>query len=69
MILSTDRDPRMITIRRGGTLTDEHHQLLALWAAECAEHVAPSSPPSPRTTRDQLRPSPPRGRGRAARCR
>ena len=41
MILSTDRDPRMITIRRGGTLTDEHHQLLALWAAECAEHVLP----------------------------
>ena len=41
MILSTERDPRMITIRRGGTLTDEHHQLLALWAAECAEHVLP----------------------------
>lgn len=29
----------MITIRRGGTLTDEHHHLLALWAATCAEHV------------------------------
>nr|WP_279671473.1 hypothetical protein [Flexivirga meconopsidis] len=31
----------MITIRRGGTLTDEHHRLLALWAADCAEHVLP----------------------------
>lgn len=29
----------MITIRRGGSLTDENHQLLALWAAGCAEHV------------------------------
>src|SRR5690606_2314780 len=25
--------------RRGGTLTDEHHHLLARWAADCAEHV------------------------------
>ncbi|WP_141817568.1 putative immunity protein [Ornithinimicrobium humiphilum] len=39
MILPPVRDPRMITIRRGGTLTDEHHSLLALWAADCAEHV------------------------------
>ncbi len=39
MILSTVRDPRLITIRRGGTLTDENHGLLAMWAAECAEHV------------------------------
>ena len=39
MILPKVRDPRMITIRRGGALTDSHHQLLALWAAECAEHV------------------------------
>lgn len=29
----------MITIRRGGTLTHNDHRLLALWAAECAEHV------------------------------
>jgi len=28
-----------VTIRRGGTLTDSNHQLLALWAASCAEHV------------------------------
>jgi hypothetical protein len=33
------RDPRFITIRRGGTLTDSDHKLLALWAATCAEHV------------------------------
>jgi len=38
-ILPADRDPRLITIRRGGTLTDEHHRLLAEWAAACAEHV------------------------------
>ncbi|MFG2291857.1 putative immunity protein [Streptomyces sp. NPDC048603] len=28
-----------MTIRRGGTLTDADHRLLALWAASCAEHV------------------------------
>jgi hypothetical protein len=39
MILPKDRDPRFITIRRGGTLTDSDHHLLALWAAACAEHV------------------------------
>ncbi len=41
MILPKVRDPRFITIRRGGTLTDEHHHLLALWAALCAERVLP----------------------------
>jgi hypothetical protein len=39
MILPKVRDPRLVTIRRGGTLTDSRHQLLALWAAFCAEHV------------------------------
>jgi hypothetical protein len=39
VILPKDRDPRFITIRRGGTLTDFDHRLLALWAASCAEHV------------------------------
>lgn len=39
MILPKVRDPRFVTIRRGGTLTDEDHHLLALWAAACAEHV------------------------------
>jgi len=38
-ILPKERDPRLITIRRGGTLTDEHHRLLADWALLCAEHV------------------------------
>jgi hypothetical protein len=33
------RDPRFVTIRRGGTLEDSHHRLLVTWAAECAEHV------------------------------
>ena len=39
MILPKQRDPRFITIRRGGTLQDADHHLLALWAADCAEHV------------------------------
>jgi hypothetical protein len=39
MILPKVRDPRFVTIRRGGTLTDSDHRLLALWAASCAEHV------------------------------
>src|SRR6266851_3357370 len=39
VILPKDRDPRFVTIRRGGTLTDSDHRLLALWAASCAEHV------------------------------
>jgi thymidine phosphorylase len=39
VILPKVRDPRLVTIRRGGTLTDEDHHLLALWAAACAEHV------------------------------
>jgi hypothetical protein len=39
MILPKIRDPRMVTIRRGGSLTDADHRRLALWAALCAEHV------------------------------
>jgi immunity protein 5 of polymorphic toxin system len=39
MILPKVRDPRFVTIRRGGTLTDSDHHLLALWAAACAQHV------------------------------
>ncbi len=39
MILPKQRDPRLITIRRGGSLTDDDHRLLALWAGDCAEHV------------------------------
>ena len=41
MILPKERDPRFITLRRGGTLTDSNHRLLAVWAADCAEHVLP----------------------------
>jgi hypothetical protein len=39
MILPRVRDPRFITLRRGGSLEDEDHRLLAVWAADCAYHV------------------------------
>lgn len=39
MILPKVRDPRFITVRRGGTLRDDDHHRLAIWAADCAEHV------------------------------
>jgi len=39
VILPKDRDLRFVTIRRGGTLTDSDHHLLALSAAACAEHA------------------------------
>jgi len=39
MILPTVRDRRFITLRRGGVLSDDDHRLLAIWAAQCAEHV------------------------------
>ena len=39
MIFSKQRDPRLVTVRRGGTLRDDDHHRLALWAADCAEHV------------------------------
>ena len=61
MILAKDRDPRLITIRRGGTLTDSDHQLLAWWAAACAEHVlhlfesVQPSDPRPRQAIEQTR--------------
>jgi hypothetical protein len=61
VILPKDRDPRFITIRRGGMLTDSDHQLLALWAATCAEHVlhlfesAQPSDPRPRQAIEQIR--------------
>jgi len=55
VILPKDRDPRFVTIRRGGTLTDADHRLLALWAAACAEHVLPlfeaARPEDPRPRR------------------
>jgi hypothetical protein len=61
VILPKDRDPRFITIRRGGTLTDSDHRLLALWAAACAEHVLPRfeavqpTDPRPRQAIEQTR--------------
>jgi hypothetical protein len=39
MILPKKRDPRFITVRRGGSLQDADHHLLAIWAADCAQHV------------------------------
>lgn len=39
MIFTKKRDPRLITVRRGGTLYDADHHLLAVWAADCAQHV------------------------------
>jgi hypothetical protein len=39
VILPQIRDPRFITVRRGGTLQDDDHHRLAVWAADCAEHV------------------------------
>jgi hypothetical protein len=41
VILPEVRDPRFITVRRGGVLADDDHHMLALWAATCAEHVLP----------------------------
>ena len=61
MILPTIRDPRLVTVRRGGTLTDDDHRLLALWAATCAEHVldlfesAQPDDPRPRDAIDHTR--------------
>ena len=39
MILPKIRDPRFITVRRGGSLQDDDHHRLAIWAADCAQHV------------------------------
>jgi hypothetical protein len=39
MILPKIRDPRFITVRRGGSLQDDDHRRLAIWAGACAEHV------------------------------
>src|SRR5215216_4891389 len=36
MIFSKQQDPRLVTVRRVGTLQDADHHRLALWAADCA---------------------------------
>jgi hypothetical protein len=41
VILPAVRDPRLVSFRRGGLLSDDDHRALALWAAACAEHVLP----------------------------
>lgn len=35
------RDRRFVAAHRGGTLALAQHQLLAAWAADCAEHLLP----------------------------
>lgn len=37
MILPKIRDKKFITVRRGGTLSDEDHHLLAVWADSTSE--------------------------------
>ena len=39
IIFEQRRDLRLVTIRRGGTLADSDHRLIAKWAADCAQHV------------------------------
>ncbi len=36
---SGSRDARFVTVRRGGTLDDDTHRLLAVWSADCAARV------------------------------
>jgi hypothetical protein len=39
IIITKKRDLRLVTMRRGGTLQDANHHRLAVWAADCAQHV------------------------------
>jgi hypothetical protein len=39
IILTEIRAPKLVTVRRGGTLQDADHRLLAVWAVDCARHV------------------------------
>jgi hypothetical protein len=61
VILPKVRDLRLVAVRRGGTLTDEDHHLIALWSATCAEHVLDSfesvrpQDPRPRQAIEQVR--------------
>ncbi len=38
-VFTEKRDRRLVTARRGGTLRDADHRLLAAWAADCAQRV------------------------------
>ena len=54
------RDERFVAVHRGGPLDLDRHRLLAIWAADCAEHVLPlftqASPnDQPRRAVDQAR--------------
>src|SRR5829696_8728127 len=70
MILPRVRDPRFVTIRRGGTLTDADHQLLALWAARCARSTCLTcSSRLSQKTDDRVRRSSMLAPGCVARCR
>ena len=60
MIFSKQRDPRLVTVRRGGALQDADHHRLALWAADCAQHVLPYF--------EYVRPSDDRPRDRIGAC-
>jgi len=55
MILPKVRDPRFITVRRGGTLSDQDHHLLALWAAACPNTSSTASSRCNPTTLDRVR--------------
>lgn len=39
IIFNKKRDPRLVAVRRGGALHDADHRLLAIWAADCAQHI------------------------------
>ena len=74
MILPKVRDPRFITVRRGGSLPDDDHHLLAMWAADCAEHVLhlfEQARPErrPTATRDRARACVGAGRGHVVEAR
>ncbi len=39
IIFEKRQDLRLVTIRRGGTLNDTDHRLIAKWADDRAQHV------------------------------
>jgi hypothetical protein len=69
VILPKVSDTRFVTIRRGGSLTDSDHHLLALWAASCAEHVLDRFESAPPEDADRVKRSSTRAPGCAGRFR